>query len=498
MASTDPLCQLPGVSTTRTRSGTGADALPLVVDLDGTLTPTDTLVESILQLLRQRWWLLLLLPLWLAKGRASFKATIARHVRLDASVLPYRTEVLELVRAARSEGRTTVLATAAHISIAASVQEHLSLFSYVLASTDEVNLKGVAKLKTIEKVCPNGFIYAGDSRVDLPIWKESNGAIVVSGSTSLRKSVEDLTPVIAELRSRDRNSLITWLKALRVHQWTKNSLVFVPLLTSFSFSDFGNAWRAVVAFFAFSFAASAMYLVNDLLDLESDRLHPRKRERPLAKGTISAAVAIAVAISLLLLAAMLAAWIGHGLALIILAYVIATSMYSAILKRRVMLDVVVLALLYTVRIVGGAEAISVDLSPWLLAFSLFVFLSLALIKRCSELIALFRAKRLRTRGRDYQYSDLVVLWPFGVGAGLCSIVVLGLFISSDEMKERYGTPELMWFTAIALTYWLGRLWIKTARGEMHDDPLVFAMRDRGSALTIAGMAVCTLAAHFID
>lgn len=288
-----------------------------------------------------------------------------------------------------------------------------------------------------------------------------------------------------------------WIRQLRVHQWMKNLLLFVPLLTAFV-ADRALALTAVLAFLAFSGAASATYIFNDLWDLESDRLHPRKRSRPLASGQIAVAPAVAVA-SLLLAAALGLAWtLGLSFFLLLLLYLVSTTLYSAQLKRYAFLDVVTLSGLYTIRIIAGSAAVGVQTSVWLLAFSVFLFLSLALIKRCTELVTIERAGLDATTGRDYRVDDLVVLWPMGVGAGLCAVVVFALFVSAVGAEGRYQTPELLWLVGMGLICWLGRLWIKTARGEMHDDPLVFALRDGGSRVLIASMVVVTVVARIVD
>jgi 4-hydroxybenzoate polyprenyltransferase len=254
----------------------------------------------------------------------------------------------------------------------------------------------------------------------------------------------------------------------------------------------------VIAFLAFSFAASATYIVNDLWDLDNDRAHSRKRLRPFALARLPILHGLAVAALLLVVAMVLATAVSRGFVLMLISYLILTSAYSWALKGVVLIDVLMLSLLYTLRILAGAVAIGAPTSAWLLAFSVFIFLSLALVKRCAELVSLDQDGLRATRGRDYQVNDLVVLWPLGVGAALSAVVVFGLFISTPETQARYGTPQLLWLVAIGLVYWLARLWIKTSRGEMHDDPVIYAVRDRGSRITIAAMIATTLAAHSLS
>ena len=468
----------------------------LVVDLDGTLTPTDTLIESIVLLIKRNPINALRLPFWLVKGRASFKEIVSSRAAIAVEHLPFRAELLDYLRGEREKGRQVVLATAAHHTIAAAVAEHTGLFDDVIASDGVQNLKGSTKLDAIRERFAGEFVYVGDSAADLPIWWAARSAVLVGVSPKVAEAVRRVTPVAREF-SRESATIGTWLRALRVHQWLKNFLLFVPLLTAFSFLEPGKVAATVAAFIAFSLAASGTYLINDILDLESDRAHPRKRQRPLASARISILSAIAVAACALSLALLLATFVSRGFFMILMLYIALTSAYSWVLKEFVLIDVIVLSLLYTLRIVAGALAIEVTTSSWLLAFSVFIFFSLALVKRCSELVNLEQTGRDAARGRDYSIGDLVVLWPLGVGAAMCSVVVFGLFISAAETQARYASPQLLWLVAVGLIYWLSRLWIKTARGQMHDDPLVFAVRDRGSRVTMIAMIITTLVAHFV-
>lgn len=475
---------------------TGSEYTPLVVDLDGTLTPTDTLIESIIQLVKHNPLEMLSLPFWMLSGRAVFKSNIATRVSFSVGNLPYRQPLVDYLRSEKDKGRRIILATAAHRSIAESVAEHLGLFDSVLASDGERNLKGKVKLEAIRETVGERFVYAGDSAADLPIWKASEAAILVGTSPRVSKAARRMTPIEREF-PRINPGGIVWLRALRIHQWLKNLLLFVPLLTAFSFLDGSKLTTMIVAFFAFSLAASATYVVNDLWDLENDRSHPRKRNRPFANASITIPTGTTVAAGAMMVALMLAAFISNGFLLMLVLYITLTSAYSWVLKEYVLIDVLMLSLLYTLRILAGAVAISIPTSSWLLAFSVFIFFSLALVKRCSELVSLRQIGGEAARGRDYRVTDLIVLWPLGIGAALCAVVVFGLFISAAETQARYVSAQLLWFVAIGLIYWLARLWIKTARGEMHDDPLVFALKDSGSRMTILAMLLATLVAHFI-
>lgn len=474
-------------------AGSRAAAPPLVVDLDGTLTPTDTLLESIVKLIKTQPLAAMQLPLWLLRGRAAFKAFIASKVNIAVRDLPLRAPLIDYLRNERNNGRRLILATASHRSTADAVAAHLQLFDLVLASDADRNLKSGAKLEAIRQHVGSRFVYAGDSRADLEIWKAASAAILVGVSASTRRALGDAVPIELVVE-RQAAPLRIWLRALRVHQWLKNVLLFVPVLTAFAFTG-ENVLLTSVAFLAFCCTASATYLFNDLWDLESDRTHPRKRKRPIASGEISVLQGVLTALCLHALALIAALSVSSAFTAVLLIYLTMTSLYSWLLKTVVLVDVLTLSLLYTIRIVAGSVVIGVSVSSWLLAFSVFIFLSLALVKRCSELVALHGLGRAAARGRDYRVKDLVVLWPLGVGASLSAVVVLGLFISDGDTQTRYATPELLWLAGFGLIYWLSRLWIKTSRGEMHDDPLVFAARDWNSRITVAGMVGATMIAH---
>jgi len=478
------------------RAETASKLPPLVVDLDGTLTPTDTLFEATLCLLKKAPWRLLWLPLWLLGGRAALKREIAGRASLDVSRLPYRHELLDYLREQRALGRRIVLATAADARIAHAVAGHLNLFDQVLASDGGVNLKGPHKLESIRAQVGAEFSYAGDSQADLPVWQGAAAAVLVCAQPDVAQALPQSLPR-ERVFAASKNSWAVWLRALRVHQWLKNLLIFVPLLTAFGFGEAGKLAASLLAFLAFSCLASATYLMNDLWDLDSDRAHPRKRLRALASGQIGMPAALVAAALLLGLAFAVGSAVSGRLLAMLAAYLLLTSLYSWVLKGRVMLDVLLLSALYTLRIFTGAVAIGVVVSPWLLALSGFLFLSLALSKRCAELVSLRPEAGATTPGRNYRVADLAVLWPLGVGAALCAVVVFGLFINAPETQQRYATPQLLWLIAMGLTYWLARLWIKTSRDEVHEDPIIFMLRDAASLWTIAGMVGVVLLAHFV-
>ncbi len=468
---------------------------PLVVDLDGTLTPTDTLVESVLQLVKRSPSTLFQLPLWLLRGRAAFKLIVAAKGRIAVDRLPYRKPLLDYLREEREKGRVIILATASHKSVASRVSRHLGVFDDVIATEGLRNLKGTAKLQAIKERVGPDFVYAGDSVADVPIWKAGKSAILVGLSSKMASTIRQSTAIEQEF-PKARAALRGWMQALRVHQWLKNLLLFVPVLTAFSFFDLARLSKVVLAFLSFSVSASAMYILNDLWDLENDRAHPRKFLRPFASGEIPLLAGIAVALLTLILGFLLATFVSPGFVLILCLYLFITMTYSLKLKKYVLIDVIVLSMLYTLRILAGSSASNISVTSWLLAFSVFMFLSLALVKRCAELVSIGQGTEKDARGRDYRVSDLMVLWPLGIGTGVSAVVVFGLFISAPETQSRYATPQALWFVAVGLVYWIARLWIKTSRGEMHDDPVLYALKDRGSRIVIGAIVLTMLVSHF--
>lgn len=462
------------------RPATLADDCPLVVDLDGTLIKSDLLHESLAALIRKNPLYLLVLPIWLLAGKAGFKARIAKRVTLNVTLLPYRKKVISWLESEKKNGRQLILATASHRLLAEPVAAHLSLFDRIHATSDEHNLLGRHKLEALVEDLGNEFDYAGDSRADLVIWQKARKAFLVSPSPSIQRLAEQNHNVETILAPRTQGILsnaLPLLKAVRPHQWVKNLLVFLPLLTSHSWGNSEALLLAVLAFVAFSLAASSMYLLNDLLDIESDRAHPSKSRRPFAAGTASPIHGVVLMVIFLVLATICGTLVSEFFLALLCCYLILTCLYSFLLKKHTIIDVITLAGLYTLRVIAGAAAISVSLSFWLLAFSMFIFLSLALIKRCTELRGKAQNLQPGTSGRGYIVSDLDQLYRMGVSSGYMSILVLALFIHSPEVSERYSNPQALWLLCPLWLYWISKIWLQTGRGEVDDDPIVHSLRD---------------------
>lgn len=467
---------------------------PLAVDLDGTLVLGDTLHESVLGLLCRHPLDLLRLPLWLAGGKAQFKRQVARRHVPDPQSLAWNQPLLDWLRTQQGR-RELVLCTAADEGIAQTVADHLGLFDTVLASNGEHNLAGAAKAEAlVERYGEKGFDYIGSGRADLPVWRHAHTALLSHAPDSILRAARAHGPTERLPGEPAGAGVRTWLRALRVHQWAKNLLLFVPLLTAHLVFDARAVAEALLAFLAFSLCASAVYIINDLADLAADRMHPRKRHRPLASGRLTVPAAVSATVLLLATAFTVAALLLPRLfGLALGAYFLLTLAYSLRLKRVAMLDVVVLAALYTARIVAGAFALQVELSFWLLAFSMFLFLSLALLKRHTELAAMDGQGQVQLAGRGYATGDLSLVAMSGIAAGQASVLVLALYIDSPASAALYSHPALLWLLCPLLLFWIGRVWLLSHRRRMHDDPLVFALTDPAS-LVVLVLALLTVGA----
>ncbi len=459
---------------------------PLVVDLDGTLLRSDILIESGFSHLKTSPLRCLAPFKWLLQGgKPALKSKLAAETELDVRVLPYDQQIVAWLKEERANGRTIVLATASHEKYAQAIAQYLELFDEVLASDDQINLSSHRKKdKLVARFGERGFDYAGNSRDDLPVWQAAARAYVVNAPTTVKRAAEKAGNVERVFESRPP-VLKTWAKSLRMHQWLKNLLIFVPLLAGHMLTSPHLVFNAALAFVVFGLCASSVYLLNDLLDLEDDRHHPTKCRRALASGALPLAHGLA-AFPVLLAGAFALAWIAlpWRFSAVLLGYYALTLAYSTVLKRLVMVDVVVLALLYTVRIIAGTTAIAVHLTFWLLAFSMFIFLSLALVKRYAELLSVKKRGLNQSRGRGYVSGDLEMISSLGCASGYLSVLVLALYIQDPRTAHLYHHPQLIWLACPLLLYWVSRTWIITHRGHMHDDPIIFAVRDRLSLVVV--------------
>ena len=462
---------------------THALSRPLVVDLDGTLIRTDLLVESASQFLIQHPFQFLKPLLWLMQGKVVLKTELAQCVQLDVAALPYNADVLDWLRVEKRSGRRIVLATASHRVLAEQVAQHLQLFDEVLASEGETNLKSNAKAQAlIERFGEGGFDYVGNDWPDVQVWAKAHTAHVVDASASLLSRARAQGNVGRVFSRSMPSKLVAMFKAMRLHQWMKNLLVFVPLMAAHQYADVQRDVLALMAFVIFSLTASSVYLLNDLVDVQDDRHHARKRSRPFASGALSLIVGWVAWPALLLVAVVLSALLMPVLFSVSLGvYFVLTVAYSLQLKQLAVVDVLTLAALYTLRIIAGAAAIDVAMSFWLLLFSMFIFLSLALIKRYSELkVARDAGKTGALRGRGYEPDDLELVSSLGGSSGFIAVLVLALYIQDGQAAHLYATPQLIWLACPVMLFWISRAWLIAHRGRMHDDPIVFALKDKVS------------------
>jgi len=455
-----------------------ADQPPLCVDLDGTIIRSDLLLETLFASLPVDPGLVLHLPLLLARGRAALKSVLASRVRLDPALYPYNEAVVSFLREQRGQGRRIVLATASHRLLAEPIAQHLGLFDAVFATEGDTNLKGVRKAEQlVGRFGEGGFDYIGNSAADKPVWQHARHALSVGRARTNSGHSPDFPAEVPKLRDL--------LGAMRIHQWLKNLLVFVVLIASHTFTEPRPWINAGLAFLAFGLCASSVYLINDLIDLQIDRIHPRKRERPFASGRLPLAFGVGLAPLLLFVAAIIALFLPPLFALTLGTYYVATCAYSVWLKRLVLVDVFALASLYTLRLISGAAAVVIMPSFWLLAFSMFLFLSLAIVKRYAELVEIRGREGQAAPGRGYDVADLEVLASLGPCSAFAAVLVLALYINSEAVVQLYRLPQAMWLLCPLLLYWLARLWIGARRGKLDDDPIIFAVRDRVSRLVIA-------------
>lgn len=467
-----------------------SDTAPvLCVDMDGTLLRTDTLYESLLVLLKRHPLQCLQAPFWLLGGKAHFKDQVAQRVKLAPRVLPCNEEFVAYLKDQKAAGRKLVLATAANRRVAEKVAAHLGIFDEVIASDAETNLSGESKASALrERFGEKGFAYAANGEIDLSVWRDAASAVVVNAGPRLRTEVERQTPVEAEFPRKTGITLSTLVRAVRVHQWVKNLLIFVPLVLAHEITDLSRVLAAVQAFIAYGLCASSMYVFNDLMDLHADRRHPDKRNRPFASGTLPIQLGVLLVPMLLIAAFVIAAPLPAAVSLLLLAYMVLTLLYSISLKRMVLLDVLILAGLYTLRIVAGTLAIEVPVSYWLLAFSTFIFFSLAMVKRYSELLALMDRNEEKSHGRGYVTQDVELLGNLGAASAYISVLVMALYINDPDITVAYTHSEWLWLVCPALLYWISRIWLMAHRGLIHEDPVVYAVRDKAS-FVVAGIAL---------
>lgn len=457
---------------------------PLVVDLDGTLIRSDLLIETAFAELGRRPHSAVGMLLAMRQGKSALKDHLSSPEEFDPALLPYDEVVLQYVREARDAGRPVYLASASHERLVSAVADHLGLFEGWFATTKTTNCSGRVKAEIlVEAFGDKQFDYIGNDKADLEVWPHAAKALAIRANGRVGKSLARQSDDFEHLH-HDQASWKDWARLMRVHQYAKNALVFVPLITSQVF-ELNALLTVIVAAIAFSLCASSVYILNDLVDIKDDRGHPTKRLRPLASGTIPLADAVLAVPILFGISIAIASAISLPFLGVLLGYYALTTAYSFALKRMLFADVLSLAGLYTIRVVGGGVALGVSTSFYLLAFLVAWFLSLALIKRFVELGARKKARLGDSSSRDYRNDDFFIVGALAAAAGLQAITLFILYGTSQGAVEMYSRPEMLWLVAPVLTFWLGRALVLAQRGEMHDDPVVFALKDRVSIITLA-------------
>ncbi len=458
----------------------------LTCDLDETLVKTDMFFEAIYSLIKSNPIFIFYFPFWILKGLPHLKQQIFSRVEIDYSILPYNQKVLDFLYIEKSNGRKLVLITATPQSIADKVEEHLNLFDEVYGSNDKINLKSHKKAdKLVELYGEKGFDYVGDSLADINVWSKGRNAYLVA-KTKLSQSKIQKSIKITEILDTNEKIAKSIIKEIRVYQWIKNILLFIPLIMAHHFTDLGLLTKNIAAFFAFSLIASSVYVINDIFDLDNDRKHRTKKNRPFASGKLRLQYAI-ILIPILTLLSLLSVFIflDFNFLLILIIYFVTTTLYSFYLKKVVLLDILILSILFTLRIFAGGIATQTPLSPWLLGFTLFLFLSLAFVKRYTELEYVKSEQKSKTTGRGYITSDIPMIQSMGISSGFISVLVLVLYFNSEDVKLLYSNPLVLWAVTPIFLYWIINIWFVANRGNMNDDPVVFAAKDKVSYIVFA-------------
>lgn len=469
--------------------------IPLCVDLDGTLIKVDSILESAILVIKKRPLVLFFILFWILRGKNYFKSRITSIAIPDVSLFPYNDTIVEKIKEARVQGRRTVLSTATTENIAIAVSKHTDLFDETIFSSENHNNRSSNKSATLnEKFGEKQYDYIGNSYADLDVFRNCRKAILVTNSRSLIKKSRMINPDL-EVIDEQINYFLKLIKELRLYQWIKNLLIFLPLLLAHEYYNLSGFTYAIIGFLCFSFTASFIYVINDLLDLEADRQHNCKKYRPFASGDLPPFSAFIIAFMMMLVSFYVSfAYLPQFFGYILLTYLILTTLYSFFLKKVVIADIIVLSMLYSIRIVAGGELTHVSLSKWFIAFSLFIFFSLAIVKRYTELYNIIQNNKTKAGGRGYVAGDIKLLLSLGTSSGYLSVLIILLYIFSPEIIQLYNTPILLIPVAIVLLAWISRMWFLATRGEMNEDPVVFTAKDKYSYLLFGVMIIFVIGA----
>ncbi len=471
--------------------------LPLVVDLDGTLVKTDMLYESLLGVVHHSPFKAFGLLNHLIKGKAQLKQYLAGHFSFQPALLPFDKSFVNWLKERKNAGQSLILCTATDSRIAGKIAAYLGIFDEVIASDGSVNMKGDNKVNLLEeRFGRKGFDYCGNDFADLPVWAAARRVIVVNAREQVLAEVEKKYSIYHIFSGKDLGKR-TWLRAVRSHQWIKNILLFIPVIAAHKLFDVQLFLQVFVAFIAFCCCASAFYIINDLLDLENDRQHSTKRARPFASGAIAVQTGLLITPVLLLFGVVLASLVSYNFLLCLCCYMLVTALYSLKLKQLPLFDCLCLAFLYDIRIIAGAAVIQLPLSYWLITFAIFLFFSLAFLKRFTEIMRRSPTDDDKLPGRGYMHSDASIIQTMGLTAGYLAVLVLALYLNSDVVVVLYQTPILLWPVVPVMLFWISWLWLQAVRGNMDEDPVLYAITDKTSIVTAIFLAIIITSAIII-
>lgn len=468
--------------------GKSEESEVICVDLDYTLISTDILIEQIIKFLKRNPFKIFLLVIWFFKSKRYLKKKLFENVKVDYLNLPYREEVINFIKQEKERNKKVVLITATYYEIANQINSQLKIFDEVYGSNENISLKGKNKEKfLVGKFGIGAFSYIGDSISDLPIWRKSRKSYLVSNSRFMNFLLKKRKNFAGNLLPNE-TKLVDFFKLLRLHQWVKNILIFIPLLLAHEFQNFFAISRSIIAFFSFSLLASALYIMNDIIDIDNDRNHPTKKFRPIASGYFSAYTALFISFITFTSALILGWQVNYTFILILLAYVLINLFYSLWAKQVEILDIFTLSIFYVIRLYAGSVATNIQISNWLLAFSMFFFLSLATLKRFSE-IKLSNSSPRESFGRPYSPESSNFFLTFGIASSFASIVVLILYINSEKVLGLYRNPNFLWLDAFLLLLWMSIIWNLANKGKIDYDPVFESLKNPTLVLLELGMIV---------
>lgn len=463
--------------------------LPLVLDLDGTLLRADVSAEQLLAFLKRRARNVFVVAGWLLRGRAFLKRKLSENVKLDIEYLPVNVELIEYAKSEASKGRPVYIATASDEMVAHAVAMRFPFIAGVLGSNGKVNLKGSEKARALNARFPSGFDYAGNAAPDVDVWKAAAHGIIVDAPASVERRARKVTEVAEVFKRPSR--LRALAKSMRVHQWSKNALIFVPAILSGRIGNLPAMTTVALAFAALCLIASATYIVNDVWDMADDRRHWSKRDRAIASGRLALPAAAAAAIFLLAGGLAIAFAAGFTIGVAACIYIAITLAYSMRLKQIPILDAFVLASLFTLRLGIGIAASGAPPSHWLLVFSMFFFGSLSFAKRHTEIARVIARGETEIKGRGYILADLPLVLATGVATGMAAVLIMVLYIINDAfMQSFYGNTSSLWGFPPLLFGFLSRIWLLCQRGQLNDDPVAFAIKDKPSLMMGAALSIC--------